>query len=151
MPMARFLVSTERVTFQTGLGTRKSFTLALVTQVSRCGTLRTPGLASEFVGTRCGNGLSPFLSSISWYAVPTVMLSVVSEAARAMVLAGAEILCACAPFLYTEWLCARIVRAHLGFPVYPTAIGSEPHDATISSKDHWTRVMQGHAGVRVCG
>jgi N-carbamoylputrescine amidase len=44
------------------------------------------------------------------------------EAARAMVLQGAEILC------------------------YPTAIGSEPHDAGIDSRDHWQRVMQGHAG-----
>lgn len=25
---------------------------------------------------------------------------------------------------------------------YPTAIGSEPQDATIDSQPHWTRVMQ---------
>ena len=43
------------------------------------------------------------------------------ECARAMVLQGAELL------------------------FYPTAIGSEPQDATIDSKDHWTRAMQGHA------
>src|SRR5262245_45088500 len=41
------------------------------------------------------------------------------ETARAMALMGAEIL------------------------LYPTAIGSEPHDASIDSKDHWTRTMQG--------
>ena len=35
------------------------------------------------------------------------------EAARAMVLQGAEIL------------------------FYPTAIGSEPHDGSIDSRDHW--------------
>ena len=29
--------------------------------------------------------------------------------------------------------------------MYPTAIGSEPHDPTISSKDHWQNVMKGHA------
>jgi N-carbamoylputrescine amidase len=32
---------------------------------------------------------------------------------------------------------------------YPTAIGSEPQDATIDSKGHWQRVMQGHAGANM--
>ncbi|MBX7146961.1 MAG: N-carbamoylputrescine amidase [Alphaproteobacteria bacterium] len=32
---------------------------------------------------------------------------------------------------------------------YPTAIGSEPHDPTIDSRDHWQRVMQGHAGANL--
>ncbi|GGO06998.1 N-carbamoylputrescine amidase [Saccharibacillus kuerlensis] len=44
------------------------------------------------------------------------------EAARAMALMGAEIL------------------------LYPTAIGSEPQDSTIDSKDHWQACMLGHAG-----
>lgn len=47
------------------------------------------------------------------------------EAARAMALMGAEVL------------------------LYPTAIGSEPHDPTIDSVGHWQRVMQGHAGANV--
>lgn len=47
------------------------------------------------------------------------------EAARAMVLQGAELL------------------------FYPTAIGSEPYDASIDSKPHWQRVMQGHAAANV--
>ena len=47
------------------------------------------------------------------------------EAARAMVLMGAEIL------------------------IYPTAIGSEPSDPTWDSRDHWQRVMQGHAGANI--
>lgn len=47
------------------------------------------------------------------------------EAARAMVLQGAEIL------------------------FYPTAIGSEPQDDGLDSCDHWKRVMQGHAGANV--
>ncbi|KAG5024820.1 hypothetical protein JHK86_020734 [Glycine max] len=47
------------------------------------------------------------------------------EAARAMVLQGAEIL------------------------FYPTAIGSEPQDGSIDSRDHWKRVMQGHAGANL--
>lgn len=45
------------------------------------------------------------------------------EAARAMALKGAEVL------------------------LYPTAIGSEPPPAPpVDSRDHWRRVMQGHAG-----
>ena len=47
------------------------------------------------------------------------------EAARAMVLMGAEIL------------------------LYPSAIGSEPQDAELDSRDHWRRVMQGHAAANM--
>lgn len=47
------------------------------------------------------------------------------EAARAMALQGAEVL------------------------FYPTAIGSEPQDDGLDSRDHWRRVMQGHAGANV--
>ncbi len=47
------------------------------------------------------------------------------EAARIMALQGAEML------------------------FYPTAIGSEPHDPSLDSRDHWTRVMQGHAAANM--
>jgi N-carbamoylputrescine amidase len=47
------------------------------------------------------------------------------EAARAMALQGAEVIC------------------------YPTAIGSEPHDASLDSRDHWQRTMQGHAAANL--
>ncbi|SFM26952.1 N-carbamoylputrescine amidase [Halopseudomonas yangmingensis] len=47
------------------------------------------------------------------------------ESARAMALLGAEIL------------------------FYPTAIGSEPHDPAINSREHWQRVQQGHAGANL--
>ena len=47
------------------------------------------------------------------------------EAARCMALMGADVL------------------------MYPTAIGSEPHDASIDSRDHWQRCMQGHAAANV--
>ena len=47
------------------------------------------------------------------------------EAARSMVLQGAELL------------------------LYPTAIGSEIGDPQIDSRDHWQRVMQGHAAANV--
>jgi N-carbamoylputrescine amidase len=47
------------------------------------------------------------------------------EAARCMALMGAEML------------------------LYPTAIGSEPHDSSIDSKDHWQMVMLGHAAANL--
>ena len=47
------------------------------------------------------------------------------EAARCMALQGAEIL------------------------FYPTAIGSEPHDPSLDSRDHWRRTMQGHAAANL--
>ncbi|MGV8604708.1 nitrilase-related carbon-nitrogen hydrolase, partial [Pseudomonas aeruginosa] len=47
------------------------------------------------------------------------------ESARRMALLGAELL------------------------FYPTAIGSEPQDASSSARDHWQRVQQGHAGANL--
>ncbi|MEO1040486.1 MAG: N-carbamoylputrescine amidase [Pseudomonadota bacterium] len=47
------------------------------------------------------------------------------EAARAMALAGAEVL------------------------LYPTAIGSEPHDESLDTAARWRRAMQGHAVANV--
>ena len=47
------------------------------------------------------------------------------EAARIMALSGADLLC------------------------YPTAIGSEPLDPKADTRDHWQRVMQGHAAANI--
>jgi len=47
------------------------------------------------------------------------------EPARILALKGAEIIC------------------------YPTAIGSEPQDPTLQSKDHWQRTMQGHSAANL--
>lgn len=47
------------------------------------------------------------------------------ESARAMALLGAEIL------------------------FYPTAIGAEPQDPGIDSRDHWQRAMQGHSASNI--
>jgi len=33
--------------------------------------------------------------------------------------------------------------------LYPTAIGSEPHIEGFDSRDHWQRVMQGHASANL--
>ncbi|MDO7908202.1 N-carbamoylputrescine amidase [Paenibacillus sp. JX-17] len=40
--------------------------------------------------------------------------------------------------------CMALMGAELLF--YPTAIGSEPQDGSIDSKDHWQACMLGHAG-----
>lgn len=53
---------------------------------------------------------------------------------------------------WDQWFpeCARsmaLMGAELLF--YPTAIGSEPHDPNITSRDHWQRVQQGHAGANL--
>lgn len=53
---------------------------------------------------------------------------------------------------WDQWFpeCARsmaLMGAELLF--YPTAIGSEPHDAGIISDQHWQRVQQGHAGANL--
>ncbi|UTA47206.1 N-carbamoylputrescine amidase [Simiduia sp. 21SJ11W-1] len=53
---------------------------------------------------------------------------------------------------WDQWFpeCARSM-ALMGAEVlfYPTAIGSEPHDPNITSRDHWQRVQQGHAGANL--
>jgi N-carbamoylputrescine amidase len=43
--------------------------------------------------------------------------------------------------------CMALMGAELLF--YPTAIGSEPQDAGIDSKDHWQACMLGHAGANL--
>jgi len=53
---------------------------------------------------------------------------------------------------WDQWFpeCARnmvLLGAELLF--YPTAIGSEPHDASINSRDHWQIVQQGHAAANL--
>jgi len=39
--------------------------------------------------------------------------------------------------------CMAVMGAELLF--FPTAIGSEPHDASVDSRDHWRMCMLGHA------
>ncbi|WP_438444994.1 N-carbamoylputrescine amidase [Gorillibacterium sp. sgz5001074] len=43
--------------------------------------------------------------------------------------------------------CMALMGAELLF--YPTAIGSEPQDSTIDSKDHWQTCMLGHAAANL--
>ena len=43
--------------------------------------------------------------------------------------------------------CCALMGAEAMF--FPTAIGSEPQDSELDSRDHWQRVMQGHAAANV--
>ncbi|THF81720.1 N-carbamoylputrescine amidase [Cohnella fermenti] len=43
--------------------------------------------------------------------------------------------------------CMALMGAELLF--YPTAIGSEPQDGSIDSKDHWQMCMRGHAAMNL--
>ena len=53
---------------------------------------------------------------------------------------------------WDQWFpeCARSM-ALLGADIllYPTAIGSEPNNPGLDSRDHWQRVMQGHAAANM--
>ena len=53
---------------------------------------------------------------------------------------------------WDQWFpeCARSM-ALLGADIllYPTAIGSEPQNPQVDSRDHWQRVMQGHAAANM--
>ncbi|EIA3186095.1 TPA: N-carbamoylputrescine amidase [Vibrio parahaemolyticus] len=45
---------------------------------------------------------------------------------------------------------ARSVALHGAEAIfYPTAIGSEPQDPTLDSRDHWQRTMQGHSAANL--
>ena len=53
---------------------------------------------------------------------------------------------------WDQWFpeCARVLALRgAEIILYPTAIGSEPHDSTWDSSRHWQRVMQGHAGANL--
>ena len=53
---------------------------------------------------------------------------------------------------WDQWFpeCARSMALQgADFLFYPTAIGTEPQDASLDSRDHWQRVMQGHAGANL--
>ncbi|MEO0394217.1 MAG: N-carbamoylputrescine amidase, partial [Pseudomonadota bacterium] len=57
-----------------------------------------------------------------------------------------------AAICWDQWFpeCARsMALAGADMLFYPTAIGTEPHDPTIDSRQHWMRVMQGHAGANL--
>lgn len=84
-----------------------------------------PGYQEKFYFNPGDTGFRVFQTKFAKIGVAICWDQWFPEAARAMVLQGAEIL------------------------FYPTAIGSEPQDDGLDSRDHWRRVMQGHAGANV--
>ncbi|XP_024017013.1 N-carbamoylputrescine amidase [Morus notabilis] len=84
-----------------------------------------PGYQEKFYFNPGDTGFKVFQTKFAKIGVAICWDQWFPEAARAMVLQGAEIL------------------------FYPTAIGSEPQDQELDSRDHWKRVMQGHAGANL--
>lgn len=84
-----------------------------------------PGYQEKFYFNPGDTGFKVFQTKYAKIGVAICWDQWFPEAARAMVLQGAEIL------------------------FYPTAIGSEPQDGGLDSREHWKRVMQGHAGANL--
>ncbi|CAA6660673.1 unnamed protein product [Spirodela intermedia] len=78
-----------------------------------------PGYQEKFYFNPGDTGFKVFETRFAKIGVAICWDQWFPEAARAMVLQGAEIL------------------------LYPTAIGSEPQDQNLDSREHWKRVMQG--------
>jgi N-carbamoylputrescine amidase len=84
-----------------------------------------PGYHEKFYFSPGDTGFKVFDTKLAKLGVAICWDQWFPEAARSMALMGAEIL------------------------LYPTAIGSEPQDASIDSSGHWQRTMQGHAAANV--
>ncbi len=84
-----------------------------------------PGYQEKFYFNPGDTGFKAFRTRYATIGAAVCWDQWFPEGARAMALQGAEIL------------------------FYPTAIGSEPQDPTLVSKDHWQRTMQGHAAANM--
>ncbi|KAH9293724.1 hypothetical protein KI387_041071, partial [Taxus chinensis] len=84
-----------------------------------------PGYPEKFYFNPGDTGFKVFETKFAKIGVAICWDQWFPEAARVMVLMGAEVL------------------------FYPTAIGSEPQDCGLDSSQHWKRVMQGHAGANL--
>ena len=84
-----------------------------------------PGYHEKYYFSPGDTGFKVFDTKVAKLGVAICWDQWFPEAARSMALLGAEIL------------------------LYPTAIGSEPQDASIDSSGHWQRTMQGHAAANV--
>jgi len=80
-----------------------------------------PGYQEKFFFKPGNTGFRAFTTRFGTIGVAICWDQWFPEAARAMTLAGADVL------------------------FYPTAIGSEPEEPTLDSRDSWQRVMVGHA------
>jgi len=86
-----------------------------------------PGYQEKFFFKPGNTGFRSFATKFGTIGVAICWDQWFPEAARAMTLAGADIL------------------------FYPTAIGSEPEEPTLDSRDSWQRVMIGHAVANAVG
>lgn len=85
----------------------------------------SPGYHEKFYFSPGDTGFKVWRTAFGTIGVAICWDQWFPESARAMALQGAELL------------------------FYPTAIGSEPQDTSIDSRDHWQRAMQGHAAANV--
>ncbi|MEJ7598675.1 MAG: N-carbamoylputrescine amidase [Kofleriaceae bacterium] len=86
-----------------------------------------PGYQEKFFFKPGNTGFRAFATRFGTIGVAICWDQWFPEAARAMTLAGADVL------------------------FYPTAIGSEPEEPELDSKDSWQRVMVGHAVANAVG
>jgi N-carbamoylputrescine amidase len=86
-----------------------------------------PGYQEKFYFKPGNTGFRAFTTKHGTIGVAICWDQWFPEAARAMVLAGADVL------------------------FYPTAIGSEPEEPELDSRDSWQRVMIGHAVANAAG
>ena len=86
-----------------------------------------PGYQEKFFFKPGNTGFRAFATRFGTIGVAICWDQWFPEAARAMVLAGADVL------------------------FYPTAIGSEPEEPELDSRDSWQRVMIGHAVANAVG
>ena len=84
-----------------------------------------PGYEEKYYFSPGDTGFRVFETAVGVLGVGICWDQWFPESARVMSLLGAEILC------------------------FPTAIGSEPQDASLDTRGHWRRVMQGHAGANM--
>jgi N-carbamoylputrescine amidase len=86
---------------------------------------QTPGYEEKYYFSPGDTGFAPVATAYGKLGIAICWDQWFPEAARALVLQGAE------------------------FLMYPTAIGSEPNDSTLDSMEHWRIVMRGHAGANM--
>ncbi|MBV1839118.1 N-carbamoylputrescine amidase [Photobacterium ganghwense] len=84
-----------------------------------------PGYSEKFYFSPGDTGFKVWDTSFGRFGAGICWDQWFPELARSLVLQGAEVI------------------------FYPTAIGSEPQDPTLDSRDHWQRTMQGHSAANL--
>ncbi|QUJ70336.1 N-carbamoylputrescine amidase (plasmid) [Photobacterium sp. GJ3] len=84
-----------------------------------------PGYSEKFYFSPGDTGFKVWETQFGTFGVGICWDQWFPELARCLALAGAEAI------------------------FYPTAIGSEPQDPTLDSRDHWQRTMQGHSAANL--